>query len=246
MNAIRADEELDTIHSLYVDQWDWERTMKPEERNLDFLKDIVRKIYAALREVEEEVYDLFPHITPCLPDEITFIQSEDLLAQYPKLTPKERENEAAKKHGAVFIIGIGNKLSHGERHDGRAPDYDDWSTPTRDPDAASRNEYFGLNGDILVWNPVLESSLELSSMGIRVDDETLRRQLAIAGQEERAGMEFHKALLEGCLPLSIGGGIGQSRLCMFYLRCAHIGEVQVSMWPEEQIAECARHGIFLK
>ncbi len=246
MNAIRADEELDNIHSLYVDQWDWERTMKPEERNLDFLKDIVRKIYAALREVEEEVYDLFPHITPCLPDEITFIQSEDLLAQYPKLTPKERENEAAKKHGAVFIIGIGNKLSHGERHDGRAPDYDDWSTPTRDPDAASRNEYFGLNGDILVWNPVLESSLELSSMGIRVDDETLRRQLAIAGQEERAGMEFHKALLEGCLPLSIGGGIGQSRLCMFYLRCAHIGEVQVSMWPEEQIAECARHGIFLK
>ena len=246
MNAIRADEELDNIHSLYVDQWDWERTMRPEERNLDFLKDIVRRIYAALREVEEEVYDLFPHITPCLPEEITFIQSEELLARYPKLTPKERENEAAREYGSVFIIGIGHVLSHGEKHDGRAPDYDDWSTPTRDPGATSKGDYFGLNGDIVVWNPVLESAFELSSMGIRVDDEALRRQLAITGQEERAGMEFHRALLEGRLPLSIGGGIGQSRLCMFYLRCAHIGEVQVSMWPEEQIAECARHGIFLK
>jgi aspartate--ammonia ligase len=239
MNAIRADEELDNIHSLYVDQWDWERTMRPEERTLDFLKDIVRKIYAAMREVEDEVYELFPHITPCLPDEITFIQSEDLLAEYPNLTPKERENEIARRHGAVFIIGIGHPLSHGERHDGRAPDYDDWSTPTGDG-------YHGLNGDIIVWNHVLDSSLELSSMGIRVDAGALLRQLAMTGQQERAEMEFHRALLDGHLPLSIGGGIGQSRLCMFYLRSAHIGEVQVSLWPEEQIAECARHGICLK
>jgi aspartate--ammonia ligase len=247
MNAIRADEELDNIHSLYVDQWDWERTMRPEERTLDFLKDIVRKIYAAMREVEEEVYDLFPHITPCLPDEITFIQAEDLLAQYPGLSPKERENEAARRHGAVFIIGIGHSLSHGERHDGRAPDYDDWSSPTHDPDgAAADGIYHGLNGDSLVWNPILESALELSSMGIRVDAEALRRQLAITGEEHRADMEFHKALLEGRLPLSIGGGIGQSRLCMFYLRCAHIGEVQTSIWPEEQTRQCARHGIYLK
>jgi aspartate--ammonia ligase len=239
MNAIRADEELDNLHSLYVDQWDWERTMRPEERTLDFLKDIVTRIYDAMRQVEEEVYELFPHITPVLPDEITFIQSEDLMKQYPTLSPKERENEAARKHGAIFIIGIGHELSHGEPHDGRAPDYDDWSTPTTDG-------CYGLNGDIIVWNPVLESALELSSMGIRVDAEALRRQLSMTGQEHRAGMEFHRALLENRLPLSIGGGIGQSRLCMFYLKCAHVGEVQTSIWPEEQAAECARHGIFLK
>ena len=239
MNAIRADEELDNIHSLYVDQWDWERTMRPGERNLDFLKDIVCKIYDAMKEVEEEVYDLFPHITPLLPDEITFIQSEELLKEYPKLTPKERENEIARKHGAVFIIGIGHELSHGEKHDGRAPDYDDWSTPTP-------GGYHGLNGDIIVWNPILESAFELSSMGIRVDKAALERQLRICKCEDRSEMEFHKALLEERLPLSIGGGIGQSRLCMFYLRCAHIGEVQVSMWPEGQIKECAAHGIYLK
>ncbi|MDR2912068.1 MAG: aspartate--ammonia ligase [Alistipes sp.] len=239
MNAIRADEELDNIHSLYVDQWDWERTMRPEERTLDYLKDTVRRIYDGMREVEEEVYELFPHITPCLPDEITFLQSEELLAMYPKLTPKERENEAARRFGAVFIIGIGHPLSNGEKHDGRAPDYDDWSTPTE-------GGCHGLNGDIIIWNDVLDSALELSSMGIRVDADTLRRQLAMTGEESRAEMEFHRSLLSGGLPASIGGGIGQSRLCMFYLRCAHIGEVQVSMWPEEQIAECARHGIYLK
>jgi aspartate--ammonia ligase len=161
------------------------------------------------------------------------------MKQYPDLSPKERENEAARRHGAIFIIGIGHKLSHGRPHDGRAPDYDDWSTPTP-------GGYYGLNGDIIVWNPVLESALELSSMGIRVDAEALRRQLAMSGAEDRAGMEFHRALLEERLPLSIGGGIGQSRLCMFYLKCAHIGEVQTSIWPEGQIAECARHGIFLK
>ena len=239
MNAIRADEELDNIHSLYVDQWDWERTMRPEERNLSFLKGIVETIYEAMKAVEEEVYELYPHITPILPERITFIQSEELLREFPSLTPKEREQAAARKYGALFLIGIGGELSDGQRHDGRAPDYDDWSTPTE-------GGYKGLNGDIIVWNPVLESAFELSSMGIRVDAEALERQLAICGCPERREMEFHRLLLEGRLPLSIGGGIGQSRLCMFYLRCAHIGEVQVSIWPERMIAECAAHGIYLK
>ena len=239
MNAIRADEELDNIHSLYVDQWDWERTMRPEERSLDFLKGIVETIYEAMKAVEEEVYELYPHITPILPERITFLQAEELLQEFPALTPKEREQAAARKYGALFLIGIGGELSNGERHDGRAPDYDDWSTPTE-------SGYKGLNGDIIVWNPVLESAFELSSMGIRVDREALERQLAICGCPERREMEFHRMLLEGRLPLSIGGGIGQSRLCMFYLRCAHIGEVQVSTWPEKMIAECAAHGIYLK
>ena len=239
MNAIRADEELDNIHSVYVDQWDWERTVRPEERNLGFLKGVVETIYKAMKAVEEEVYELYPHITPILPEQITFIQAEELLQEFPTLTPKEREQAAARKYGAIFLIGIGAELSNGERHDGRAPDYDDWSTPTE-------KGYKGLNGDIIVWNPVLESALELSSMGIRVDSEALERQLAICGCPERREMEFHRMLLEGRLPLSIGGGIGQSRLCMFYLRCAHIGEVQVSIWPEKMIAECAAHGIYLK
>lgn len=239
MNAIRADEELDNIHSLYVDQWDWERTVRPEERNLGFLKEVVGTIYEAMKAVEEEVYELYPHITPILPEQITFIQAEELLQEFPTLTPKEREQAAARKYGAIFLIGIGAELSNGERHDGRAPDYDDWSTPTE-------KGYKGLNGDIIVWNPVLESALELSSMGIRVDSEALERQLAICGCPERREMEFHRMLLEGRLPLSIGGGIGQSRLCMFYLRCAHIGEVQVSIWPEKMIAGCAAHGIYLK
>lgn len=239
MNAIRADEELDNIHSLYVDQWDWERTMRPEERNLSFLKGIVETIYEAMKAVEEEVYELYPHITPILPERITFIQSEELLREFPSLTPKEREQAAARKYGALFLIGIGGELSNGQRHDGRAPDYDDWSTPTE-------GGFKGLNGDIIVWNPVLENAFELSSMGIRVDREALERQLSICGCPERREMEFHRMLLEGRLPLSIGGGIGQSRLCMFYLRCAHIGEVQVSIWPEQMTAECAAHGIYLK
>ena len=239
MNAIRADEELDNIHSLYVDQWDWERTMRPEERNLNFLKATVETIYEAMKAVEEEVYELYPHITPILPERITFLQAEELLQEFPALTPKEREQAAARKYGALFLIGIGGELSDGQRHDGRAPDYDDWSTPTE-------GGYKGLNGDIIVWNPVLESAFELSSMGIRVDAEALERQLAICGCPERREMEFHRLLLEGRLPLSIGGGIGQSRLCMFYLRCAHIGEVQVSIWPERMVAECAAHGIHLK
>lgn len=239
MNAIRADEELDNIHSLYVDQWDWERTISPEDRNLDFLCDIVESIYECLKEVERSVYDDFPHIRPILPENITFIQSEDLLREYPTLTPKERETEIARKYGAVFIIGVGHELSDGKIHDGRAPDYDDWSTET-DPG------YFGLNGDILVWNPVLGQSLELSSMGVRVDKAALLKQLRIRKCEERRELAFHKALLNDELPLSIGGGIGQSRLCMFLLRCAHIGEVQASIWPQQMIAECAASGIYLR
>ncbi len=238
MNAIRTDEELDNLHSLYVDQWDWEQTIGEDERNVEFLKGKVRDIYAILREMEALVYDEFPHITPLLPKEITFIHSEELLQRYPTLTPKEREAEITKLHGAVFVIGIGNTLSNGEPHDGRAPDYDDWTTKNDDG-------YYGLNGDILLWNPILEIPFELSSMGIRVDRAALLRQLQLRGEMQRSELTFHKMLLEGKLPLSIGGGIGQSRLCMFLLQKAHIGEVQASIWPQEQIAECARHNIML-
>ncbi|MFI3265975.1 MAG: aspartate--ammonia ligase [Rikenellaceae bacterium] len=239
MNAVRADEEMDNIHSLYVDQWDWERTVTKEQRNLYFLKSIVKEIYAALKETERKVYEKFPHITPVLPDDIQFIHSEDLLAEYPDLTPKQREYEAAKKYGAIFLIGIGGLLENGEKHDGRAPDYDDWSTPTI-------GGYKGLNGDILVWNEMLQNSFELSSMGIRVDKVALERQLTIAGQTSRKELLFHKALLNDEIPLSIGGGIGQSRLSMFFLKCAHIGEVQSSIWPEEMIEECKKNNITLK
>lgn len=239
MNAIRADEDLDNLHSLYVDQWDWERTIRPEDRNLDYLCDVVEGIYECLKDVEHSVYCEYPHIRPILPERITFIQSEDLLNEYPNLTPKERETEIVKKYGAVFVIGIGHPLSNGEFHDGRAPDYDDWSTET-DPG------YYGLNGDILVWNPVLQQSFELSSMGIRVDKLALLKQLQMRGCEERRELAFHKALLEDELPLSIGGGIGQSRLCMYFLRCAHIGEVQASIWPADMIRQCAEAGILLR
>ena len=238
MNAIRAEEELDNLHSLYVDQWDWERTITAVERHLDFLKRIVRKIFSAMKELEREVFKHYPHIMPCLPEEITFIQSEELLQKYPKFPPVRREFEAAKTHKAVFIIGIGGELSDGTLHDGRSPDYDDWSTPTE-------NGYKGLNGDLIVWNPVLESNLELSSMGIRVDKSALLRQLMIRNCEDRKELEFHRALLDDKLPLSIGGGIGQSRFGMFVLRKAHVGEVQASIWPEEMIDQCARHGITL-
>lgn len=239
MNAVRADEELDNIHSMYVDQWDWERTVSKEQRNLDFLKSMVKEIYAALKATEQKVYEQYPHITPILPDEITFIHSEDLLKEYPNLNSKEREFEAAKKYGAVFLIGIGGELAHGQKHDGSAPDYDDWSTPTVDG-------YKGLNGDILVWNDVLQNSFELSSMGIRVDKEALERQLEIEGCPERKSLDFHKSLLNDKIPLSIGGGIGQSRLSMFFLKCAHIGEVQSSIWPEEMIKVCNNNNIVLK
>ena len=239
MNAIRADEDLDNLHSLYVDQWDWERTLAPEDRNLDYLCDVVESIYECLKDVEREVYYEYPHIRPILPERITFIQSEDLLNEYPTLSPKERETEIVRKYGAVFVIGIGGELSNGEYHDGRAPDYDDWSTETEPG-------YYGLNGDILVWNPVLEQAFELSSMGIRVDKSALLKQLAIRGCEERRELAFHKALLNDELPLSIGGGLGQSRLCMYLLRCAHIGEVQTSIWPDEMIRACADAGILLR
>lgn len=239
MNAIRADEDLDNLHSLYVDQWDWERTLAPEDRNLDYLCDVVEGIYECLKDVEREVYYEYPHIRPILPDRITFIQSEDLLNEYPTLSSKERETEIVKKYGAVFVIGIGGELSNGEYHDGRAPDYDDWSTETSPG-------YYGLNGDILVWNPVLDQAFELSSMGIRVDKSALLKQLAIRGCEDRCELAFHKALLNGELPLSIGGGLGQSRLCMYLLRCAHIGEVQTSIWPDEMIRACADAGIVLR
>ena len=238
MNAIRTFEDLDNLHSLYVDQWDWEKTIREEDRTLDYLKDTVRKIYSALKAVEADIYERFPHITPWLPEEVTFIHSQQLLDLYPGLTPKERENEAAKRYGAVFIIGIGAPLSDGEPHDGRAPDYDDWISPNSDG-------YQGLNGDLILWNPVLESGFELSSMGIRVSPESLRRQLRERGCEERMAYDFHKSLLEGRLPCSIGGGIGQSRLCMYLLQKAHIGEVQASIWPEEQIRACAAAGIRL-
>ncbi len=236
MNAIRGDEELDNIHSLYVDQWDWERTMKSEDRNVSYLKSVVRNIYNAIQRTEYLVCERYPQIKPFLPDDIHFIHSEELLQMYPDLSPKEREDAICRAYGAVFIIGIGNNLSNGQPHDLRAPDYDDWSTPNEDG-------YVGLNGDILFWYPVLGHSLEISSMGIRVDAQALTRQLEIQGKQERAGLYFHQKLLNGELPLSIGGGVGQSRLCMMLLHKAHIGEIQASIWPEEMRRQCRQHGM---
>ncbi|HQH40141.1 MAG: aspartate--ammonia ligase [Bacteroidales bacterium] len=238
MNALRPDEELDNLHSIYVDQWDWERVMNHDQRNLDFLKYIVRKIYSVLKRTEFVVFENYPHIRPLLPEEITFIHSEELLDRYPSLTPKEREYRAAKEYGAVFIIGIGHPLKNGERHDGRAPDYDDWSTETI-------NGFRGLNGDIIVWNPVLNDAFEISSMGIRVNPEAMLYQLKMNKCEDRKELYWHKRLLNGELPQSVGGGIGQSRLCMYFLRKAHIGEVQASIWPEEMVAMCRKNNIFL-
>lgn len=238
MNAIRADEELDNIHSLYVDQWDWERVMSEEERNIDFLKSIVRRIYATFLRTEYLISESFPEIKPYLPREITFIHAEELRQMYPTLTPKEREFEIAKKCKAVFIMGIGAPLGDGEKHDGRAPDYDDWTT-------LGEKGLPGLNGDIILWNPVLEIPLEVSSMGIRVNKEALIKQLEMTGKQDRLDLYFHKRLVEGSLPLSIGGGIGQSRLCMFFLRKAHIGEIQASIWPEDMKEECAKLNMHL-
>ena len=236
MNAIRADEELDNLHSLYVDQWDWEAVITPEQRSLLFLTNIVERIYAAIRRTEYLVCETYDQIRPFLPEQIHFIHSEDLLQMYPDLSPKEREDAICKKYGAVFIIGIGQKLSNGEKHDGRAPDYDDWST-------IAENGKTGLNGDILIWYPVLQRSFELSSMGIRVDKEALLRQLKIEGEEEREQLYFHRRLLNDELPLSIGGGIGQSRLCMVLLHKAHIGEIQASIWPDDMRKKCAELGM---
>ncbi|MBO5538757.1 MAG: aspartate--ammonia ligase [Prevotella sp.] len=236
MNAIRADEELDNLHSLYVDQWDWEAVISAEQRTLAFLKNVVERIYAAILRTEYLTCETYPQLRPFLPEKIHFIHSEELLQMYPDKTPKEREDAICQKYGAVFIIGIGGELSNGEKHDGRAPDYDDWST-------VAENGLAGLNGDILIWYPVLERSFELSSMGIRVDKESLLRQLKIAGKEERKQLFFHQRLLTDQLPLSIGGGIGQSRLCMVLLHKGHIGEIQASIWPDDMRQECARMGM---
>ena len=238
MNALRPDEDLDNLHSIYVDQWDWEKVIRPEDRNLDFLKRTVRRIYEAVKVTENKLYVEFPQLVPALPDDILFIHAEELLQRYPDLTPKDRENAIVREHKAVFIIGIGGKLSDGSIHDGRAADYDDWSTPNSDG-------YEGLNGDILLWNPVLKSAFEISSMGIRVDAEAMRRQLRERGQEWKADLYFHRRLLAGELPQTIGGGIGQSRLCMFLLRKAHIGEIQSSLWPDGMRAACRAAGIDL-
>ena len=238
MNALRPDEELDNLHSIYVDQWDWEKVIRPEDRNLDFLKRTVRRLYEAVKVTENKLYVEFPQLVPALPEEIFFIHAQELLDRYPGLSAKERENAVVREHKAVFIIGIGGKLSDGTIHDGRAADYDDWSTPNSDG-------FEGLNGDLLLWNPVLESAFEISSMGIRVDPEAMHRQLALRGQEWKAELYFHKQLLSGALPQTIGGGIGQSRLCMYLLRKAHIGEIQSSLWPEEMRKACHEAGIEL-
>lgn len=239
MNAIRPEEYLDNLHSIYVDQWDWERIVKKEERNLDFLRFIVRKIYQVIRMMEKQVCHEFAQIkVPLLPEDIHFIHSEDLEKKYPDLTPRQRENAICKERGAVFVIGIGANLINGEPHDGRAADYDDWSTPTGETTK-------GLNGDILIWYPLLNCSIELSSMGIRVDKESLMRQLKIKNELSKVDLYFHKRLLQGELPLTIGGGIGQSRLCMLFLRKAHIGEVQSSIWHDEMREYCKNNNIFL-
>ena len=236
MNAIRADEKLGNLHSLYVDEWDWERVITAEDRTVDFLKNIVRRIYAAMLRTEFMVCETYPQIKPFLPENLFFIHAEELRQLYPDLTAKEREDRITREHGAVFIIGIGGKLGDGKEHDLRAPDYDDYST-------MGENGLPGLNGDLLIWDSVIDRAVELSSMGIRVDKEALLHQLKISGKEERKELYFHRRLLEGTLPLSIGGGIGQSRLCMVYLRKAHIGEIQASIWPEEMRNECAENGM---
>ncbi|MBQ0101391.1 MAG: aspartate--ammonia ligase [Firmicutes bacterium] len=230
MNAIRRDESLDNIHSVFVDQWDWELVIDKSDRNEKFLKDTVKKIYAAIRHTEKYIYDDYAFVSRLLPEKITFITSSDLEDKYPDKTPKEREYEAAKEYGAIFLMQIGGKLRSGSApHDMRAPDYDDWA----------------LNGDIIVYYDVLDIALELSSMGIRVDEEALMNQLKISGCEERASLPFHKALINGELPYTIGGGIGQSRICMLFLRKAHIGEIQSSEWDEETLRVCKEKGITL-
>ena len=229
MNALRPDEELDNIHSIYVDQWDWEKVIRREDRSIDFLKKTVRRIYEAIKVTENKLYVEFPQIKPELPEEIHFITSQELLDLYPTLDAKQREDAVTEKYRAVFIIGIGGTLSDGTRHDGRAADYDDWA----------------LNGDLLLWNNVLGRAFEVSSMGIRVDEKSLMEQLKAKGEESKVSLMYHRKLLAGELPLTIGGGIGQSRLCMFLLRKAHIGEIQSSLWPEDMIEQCREAGIEL-
>lgn len=229
MNAIRKDEELDNIHSFYVDQWDWEYKIKKSDRSYEKLVWIVEKIFDVFKRTDEYIMGLYPEFEPLLPEKITFVSTQELEDEWPNLTPKERERKIVERHKAVFLTGIGKSLESGEKHDGRSPDYDDWD----------------LNGDLLFYNPVLDDVLELSSMGIRVDEEALERQLEIAGAEDRKNLDYHRALLNGELPYTIGGGIGQSRICMFFLRKAHIGEVQVGIWPKRMISDCAKAGIHL-
>jgi aspartate--ammonia ligase len=237
MNALRPDEDvLDNLHSVYVDQWDWERVIRPEDRNLDCLKAVVRDIYAAIRDTEAELAATMPEFAPSLPKEITFVHTEDLARQYPKHTARQREAAACREYGAVFFIGIGGALPDGTIHDGRAPDYDDWTTPTSPATA-------GLNGDIFVWNPVLGIPFELSSMGIRVDAATMLQQLQVRGCLDRKDLPWHRMLLAGEMPQSVGGGIGQSRLCMLLMKRAHIGEVQVGHWPREVHDACQAAGV---
>lgn len=229
MNAIRKCEELSNIHSIYVDQWDWEKIIDKSDRTPEKLEDIVKRIYKVFTDTDKYIVDLYPSLSIKLPKDITFISSQELEDKHPTFTSKEREDAAAREYGAVFISKIGHTLTSGEKHDGRAPDYDDWN----------------LNGDILFWNPVLGKALELSSMGIRVDEDSLASQLDIAGCTDRKNLPFHKMLLDGVLPYTVGGGIGQSRMCMFFLEKAHIGEVQSSLWPDEMVKKCEEAGIEL-
>lgn len=229
MNAIRADEELDNLHSLYVDQWDWEAVITRKDRTIAFLEDIVRRIYAAILRTEYLTCEHYPEIKPFLPREIHFIHAQDLLDMYPDMTPKEREDAICEKYGAVFVEGIGGELSNGEKHDGRAPDYDDWN----------------LNGDLLFWLPSLNRALEISSMGIRVDEDTIVSQCKASHCEGRLTLPYHQMIQNKELPYTIGGGIGQSRLCMLLLNKAHVGEVQASIWPQKMIDECEKHNIHL-
>ena len=229
MNAIRRDETVDNIHSLYVDQWDWEKVISREDRNEEYLRDTVRRVYAAVLSSADYVERKYPQLDNYLPRDITFLSTYELEEKYPELTPKQRENAAAKEYGAIFLSKIGGRLKSGEKHDGRAPDYDDWE----------------LNGDIIVYNRVIDAAFEISSMGIRVDEKSLVSQLEAEGATDRLSLPFHKALVNGELPFTIGGGIGQSRLCMLLLGKAHIGEVQASIWPEAEIEKCRQNGIEL-
>lgn len=238
MRALRPDETLSNIHSVYVDQWDWEKCIDISQRRLGYLRTTVESIFEAVKATENDLCVFYPDMVQILPEKIHFIHAEELVRLYPELNPKQRENRIARKYGAVFIIGIGAVLSNGEPHDGRAPDYDDWTTLNEDG-------YEGLNGDIILWNPVLQKAFEISSMGIRVDRESLLKQLEIRGCSDRKNLMFHKMLLEGRLPLSIGGGIGQSRLCMFLLKKSHIGEVQSAIWSQETYSDAKSKGLQL-
>lgn len=230
MNAIRPDEFVDNIHSIYVDQWDWEKVIIKEDRTTEYLVLVVEGIFEALKETEIYINEIYPsRLNKKLPDKITFITTQELEDRYPGKTPKEREHYITKEYGAVFLSKIGEVLKSGEKHDGRAPDYDDWE----------------LNGDILVWDEAIEDSLELSSMGIRVSEQSLERQLKVANAEDRKKLDYHKALLAGELPYTVGGGIGQSRLCMFFLEAKHIGQVQASVWPDEEVKRSEDEGVFL-